>query len=134
MRCVAANLNPGGLYLIQHTHPRDCSLNDYGQFEYQGECGDVKVRVEWATNNPQFDLVSSVAHVEITLYVSENGTERVIHDEANERLFSPQELQLLAELSGVFEVLGFYGDFALNQPLDHSEQSRTMLLVLRKKE
>jgi SAM-dependent methyltransferase len=133
LRNVAGNLNPGGLYLIQHTHPRDCSLNDYGDFEYQGESNGTNVRVKWATNHPRFDLVTSVAHVEITLYVSEDGEEKVFHDEADERLFSPQELQLLAELSGVFEVLDFYGDFDLDQPLDHSERSRTMLLVLRKK-
>ncbi|MCB0164516.1 MAG: hypothetical protein KDI79_09835 [Anaerolineae bacterium] len=35
----------------------------------------------------------------------------------NERLLLPQELALLAECSRVFQAVGWYGDFDLNQPL-----------------
>jgi len=132
LRSVAANLTPGGLYLIQHTHPRDCHLSEYGEYEYGGERDDTSVRIEWATNNPQFDLVRCVAHVEIKLHITENGTQRVLRDEADERLFSPQEFQLLAELSSVFDVVGWYGDYDLNQPFDLSPQSQTMIAIMRK--
>lgn len=130
---VAKNLTDGGLYLLQHTHPRDCNLSNYGHHEYVGERDDTHVRIEWATNEPQFDLITGVAHVEIKLHICENGTTKVLNDQANERLFTPQVFQLLSELSGVFEIVGWYGDFDLNQPFDRSEKSQSMIIIMRKK-
>jgi len=130
---VAANLNPGGLFLIQHTHPRDCNLVYYPRFHYGGERDGIRVEVEWATNSPTFDLVAEVAHVDIELHVYENGSEQVIYDSAVERIFSPQEFQLLADASGRFDVVDWLGSFNVNQPFDLSPLSETMILVMQRK-
>jgi SAM-dependent methyltransferase len=131
-RTVAGNLNPGGLYLIDLTHPRECDYNHYGDFRYSGERDGVKVEILWATNNPQFDLVSAVARTDIEIRVNEHGEESVITDSAVERLVLPQELILLAGLSGVLEVVGWHDDYDLTQPLDHSPGSQRMISVLQK--
>ena len=54
-------------------------------------------------------------------------------DTARERFLLPQEIGLLAERSGMFEIAGWYGDFDLGQPLDMSPASRRMIGVLRKR-
>lgn len=131
-QAVARNLTPGGLYILEHTHPRDCSLADYGTFRYTGERDGIKVDVRWASNNPVFDLTTHVAYVETEMTVDDNGTTHVITDAAYERLLTPQEYLMLARLSGVFEVIGWHGDFRLEQPLDNSPQSQRMLVVMRK--
>ena len=131
-RSVADNLTNGGLYLIEHTHPRECSLSDYGTYSYSGERDGVKVEIMWASNHPNFDIVSEVAQVEIEIRINDNGQKQVINDTAKERLLSPQQIRLLAEKSGVFEMAAWYGDFDLAQPLDNSDESRRMIAVLRK--
>ena len=102
---VAANLKPGGFYLIEYTHPRDCSLNNYGTFSYSGERDGIRVDIIWATNDPIFDVLSEVANVEIEVRINENGKLEVIKDKAKERRLSPQQIRLLAELSGALDVI-----------------------------
>ena len=130
---VAENLTPGGIYLIDLTHPRDCSLAQYGNFEYAGARNGVQVQIHWATNSPKHDLVTGVAEVELAMVICENGSEKTVVDRALERILDPQEIQLLCLISGRLSPVGWYGDYDLAQPLDHSAASRRMLAVLQRK-
>lgn len=133
-RAVATNLAPGGLYVIDLTHPRDCGLLDYGEFTYKGERDGVRVEIRWAVNRPVADLVSGVARVEVELRAREGGKDVVLRDVAEERFLFPQEIRLLAHLSGALEPVGWYGDYDLNIPFDASPRARRMIAVLRKVE
>lgn len=133
-RCIAKNLTSRGLYIIDLTHPRDCSFEHYGSYRYSGKRNGVAVEIDWAVNNPRFDRVTSIARVDLVMKVNDQGKDVVIHDSAFERLLSPQEISLLTELSGVLKVVSWCGDFDLNQPLDDSPASRRMIVVLQKKE
>jgi hypothetical protein len=64
--------------------------------------------------------------------VEESGRTQVIRDRARERFFHPQELAALAELSGVLEVTGFFGDYDLAVPFDLSEKSTRLIVALRR--
>jgi SAM-dependent methyltransferase len=130
---VAENLTPGGIYLIDLTHLRDCSLDRYGKFEYAGSRNGVQVQIHWATNSPKYDLVTGVAEVELAIVIRENGSETTVVDQAFERILDPQEIQLLCLLSGRLSPVGWFGDYDLAQPLDHSAASRRMLAVLQRK-
>lgn len=132
LRAVAANLTANGLYLLEQTHPRYSSFQNYGQFRYAGQDNGTGVEILWATNHPSFDPVTGVAQVEIEMRVSENGHLKVIRDSAQERLLMPQEMRLLAERSAVLRPVGWYGDFDLNQPLDNSPASSRMVTLLQK--
>jgi SAM-dependent methyltransferase len=132
LRTVAANLTPNGLYLLEQTHPRYSSFQDYGQFRYAGQQNGTGVEILWATNHPSFDPVTGVAQVEIEMRVSENGDLKIIRDPAQERLLTPQEIRLLAERSGGLRPVGWWGDFDLNQPLDNSPASSRMVTLLQK--
>lgn len=132
LRCVAANLSPGGLYVVDLTHPRDVSLTQYGNFSYGGERDGIHVEITWATTKPKIDLVKGIAYTGLEVSIDDNGHQIVIQDSAAERLFVPQEIQLLADLSAAFRVAGWYGDFNLDQPLDMSPQSTRMIAVLQK--
>lgn len=132
LRTVASQLAPDGLYLLHNSHPRYTNLLQYGSYRYAAERDGVAVDLRWAVNEPVVDLVRSVAHVQIELHVRENGEDFIIADSATERIITPQEIALLCRLSGVFEVVGWYGDFRLDQPLDNSPQSVHMIAILRK--
>lgn len=132
LRAVAMNVKEGGLYLIDCTHPRDCSYESYGAYQYGGERDGVRVDIEWSTNGPAIDPASGVAEVEIELRVSQNGSLEVIRDVARERCFTAPELRLLARASDAFSIAAWYGDMNVNQPLDSSSDSRRMIAVLQR--
>jgi len=132
LRTVAANLTPNGLYLLEQTHPRYSSFQNYGQFRYAGERNGMGVEIVWATNNPTFDPVTGVANVEIEMRIRENGHVQLIRDSAKEWLLVPQEIRLLVERSAALQPVGWYGDFDLHQPLDNSPASSRMISVLQK--
>jgi SAM-dependent methyltransferase len=131
-RTIADNLSPDGLYVIEMVHPRDCAPYQYGSWHYQGERDGCRVTLNWATNRPLADPVTQVSRVQTTLRVAENGEEQVYADEASERFLSAQEILALAELSGALRVSAWYGAFDLDQPLDNSPASSSMIAVLHR--
>jgi ubiquinone/menaquinone biosynthesis C-methylase UbiE len=132
MRAIAGNLTPRGLYVLECTHPRDCSMQDYGVYRYAGSRDGIDVRIRWAIEPVRLDLTTGIAEVVSEMLVDDNGTEYRVIDRACERFLVPQELALLVERSGAFDIVGWHGDFDLDQPLDMTERSRRMILVLRK--
>jgi len=131
-RTVAANLTPGGMYLFELTHPRDCSMHGYGSHVYSGQQNGTKVEIKWAVNNPKHDAFTQVAEVETVLRVVENGKEILYRDKARERYLSPQELVALTKLAGGFKLIDCYGDFIPGLRMDNSPASRRMIFVLQK--
>jgi hypothetical protein len=67
------------------------------------------------------------------MVIHEDGSEKTVVDQAFERILDPQEIQLLCLISGRLSAVGWYGDYDLAQPLDHSAASRRMLAVLQRK-
>ncbi len=131
-RAVAAALAPDGLYVVDVSHPRDCSPWHYGSHRYEGERDGIRVVIEAGVNGPPIDAAAQIADTEMRITVEEGGTTREILDRARERFFHPQELVALAELSGVLEVTEFYGDYDLEVPFDLSERAVRLIAVLRK--
>jgi SAM-dependent methyltransferase len=131
-QAVAANLTPGGLYLIDLSHPSEIDWTHYKKFHYSGQRDGIKVDIHWATNDPTYDLATGIAKVEVKMLVDDHGQKIEVVDMAEERLMFPQEINLLAELSGALKVLAWYGDFDINRPLDSSPKSRRMIGVLQK--
>lgn len=132
-RAVADNLTSSGLFLIDITHPRDCNYQDYGDYRYAGERDGVQVEIMWAVEPPEFDLVAGTVRVAVEMHVDDHSEKHVIPDSAVERLLDPQELILLAQLSGRLEAVGWHGDYDLDQPLDNSPNSARMIGILKKK-
>lgn len=131
-RAVAENLKPNGIYIADFVNPRTCSFHNYGGFHYAGERDGVCVHVLWGTNKPKFDWITGIAYVEIEIKVNDNGKEQIIHDSAYERLLFPQEVNLLAELSGALKVTGWHGSYSIHQPFNDSPETHRMIVVLKK--
>ncbi|QAU23375.1 class I SAM-dependent methyltransferase [Dyella sp. M7H15-1] len=130
-RTVATNLTPGGLYVIELTHPRDCSMWDYGNFQYKGERDGVRVVIDWAVNKPSADPLTQVVECEVVMTVNEYGERKVFREQARERFTTFQEFSALAKLSGAMSLLDCYGDYRLDQPFDNSHDARRMVIVLQ---
>ena len=131
-RTVATNLTDGGMYLFEVTHPRDCSMWNYGRHSYRGERNGTKVEVLWAVNDPTPDPITQIAEVETLLRVTEHGRTEEFVDRARERFTLPQEFMALIEMAGGLTVAGIYGDFVPGLVMDNSPASRRMIFVLQK--
>jgi SAM-dependent methyltransferase len=130
-RAVARNLTAGGLYVIELTHPKECSLSHYGNFHYDGERDGVRVVVDWAVNKPKFDPLTQIVECEVVMTVDDNGERKTFRETARERFLSLPELTGLADRSGVLCFVTAYGDFRFDQPFDNSPGARRMIVVLR---
>jgi SAM-dependent methyltransferase len=131
-RTVAANLNTGGMYLFEVTHPRDCSMWNYGRHRYAGERNGIAVEILWAVNDPVPDPITQVAEVETILRVRQNGHTEEFRDRASERFTLPQEFIALIKLAGGLQVVDIYGDFEQGLRMDNTPRSRRMIFVLQK--
>ena len=132
-KAVAANLAPDGIYIVDLSHPVEVSFAHYKRFHYTGKRDGIQVDIHWAINDPKYDLATGIAkNVGVEMRINDNGKEVVVRDYADERLMYPQEINLLAQLSGALEVVDWYGDFDIEQPLDHSPKSKRMIAALKK--
>lgn len=131
-QAVAANLNSEGLYLIDLSHPRDCSLGAYIDFRYSGERDGVRVTLEWGINKPAYHPLTQIADTQVSMRVHDRGQDHVFVSEARERFISAQEIVLLAGCSGVFQARAWHGDYNRQQALDNSAASRRMIAILQK--
>lgn len=132
-RAVAAALVPGGLYVVDVTHPRDSSPWRYGEHRYEGTRDGVRVVVECGVNGPPIDPARQVADSEMLITVERDGEGRQqFRDRALERFFHPQEIAALAQLSGALEVVAFHGAYDEAVPFDLSPRAHRLIAVLRR--
>lgn len=134
MHAVAANLTPGGVYLVQQTpSAQSRSVYNPGTFQYAGERDGTRVEFTWGTNDPTSDLTTGQMAVEMEIRVLENGEEKVFHDQSLERVCLPTELILVAErIVGTLQHVGSYGDFDLTRAPDWFENTPYIITVFQK--
>lgn len=128
-RAVAENLNEGGLYIIDLTHPRVCGFQSYGRYRYTGTRDGVRVELRWPAHGPEIDWAEGTARVGVEIRVHEDGEGRVVHDTAEERFLSPQEIRLLARCSGALEPVGWHGDYDIGSPVDDPSAERLIAVL-----
>jgi SAM-dependent methyltransferase len=133
LRAVARNLLPGGVYVIEMTHPR-ARLGPPTSGVYRGRSGDVDVEITWGLPDDPYDSIAQV-HLTTVRLVARRGTELVLEqvERLPQRWYGVQELRALIELSGAFSEVHLYGRSGLPfLPLSDSEECDGALLVLVK--
>ena len=134
LRTVAGLLAPGGLYLTDFWVPRqfDQIGNEVHQWE-QTE-GETTVRVFYLQHPDSVDPVAQTFDDELVFEVMEGGQTREIRGgPTRTRLILPQEFQALIEGSGMFDLVGTYGEFDLTKPFTRDSLSWRMISVLKKR-
>ncbi|MBU8932812.1 MAG: class I SAM-dependent methyltransferase [candidate division Zixibacteria bacterium] len=132
LRCVADNLKPHGLYIIEMTHPRDIFPSEKGvQDKWELEGDGIKVETDWGTD-AVMDLITEIKTGTVKYAVTHGlKTERFEFRE-KWRAIPFGLIRALIELSGRFELAATYGDLDVNKPFDSDKDSWRMMLVLRK--
>lgn len=131
LRTVAKNLLPGGIYVIETSHPRTF-LTQARSSVYRARTGDLEVELAWGDPGDPYDSITQV-HTTTTQITVRRG-EQVLVDQRQllpQRWYQVQELRALIELSGAFSAVHFYGRSRLPLlPLSDDEACDGMLAVL----
>lgn len=133
LRTVAEHLQQGGIYIIESTHPRyffpDNEENRW-KVQHQGR----EIEILFGKPEDHYDHVQQVWDVTTGLKVSENGV--VLHhveSKSKHRWYLYQELQALVQMANCFSEVHFFGSYDIPpHPLDNSDESDALVLVLRK--
>ncbi len=131
LRAVARNLLPGGVYVIETTHPRFFSAGYCGD-PIRARRGEVEVEVMWGRPDDPYDCIEQRYTATIRTVVRRGGDVIAQSEETLiQRYFRVQELRALVALSGVFAEPQFYGTNALPfVPLRDTPECNGMLMVL----
>ncbi|MEW5306851.1 MAG: hypothetical protein WDW36_009289 [Sanguina aurantia] len=133
---VARHLSPGGVFILELSHPGDLFdgtfiLGDGGKEVWEVPHGERKVLVEWGAEFDNFDPVTQVIDRTVSINVFKG---EVLEDSLEEvvqyRQFTVQEIDMLATAHGM-KIDGLYGEMRLDVDLSHEEAYR-MVMVLKR--
>lgn len=135
LRAVARNLLPGGIYVIETTHPR-ALLTPYDGHAYHGRVGDTDIEVVWGLPDDPYDAVAQQHLVTVRLTARRSSQDQIVDsyvEQLPQRLYQVQELRALIELSGAFSEVHYYGRSSLPLlPLSNDPECNGMIAVLVK--
>jgi hypothetical protein len=134
LRSVAGILNPGGLYILEMSHPRSVfSIAMSTANDWEMEKDGAKVKVAWGHPDDKMDPITQLTNVSVRLEYEEGDHKGVMEDRSPQRCFTATEFAALVEASQVFEIVEWYGAMNLNTPFTNDESAWRMVPVLRKK-
>ena len=129
--CVARSLRKGGLYVFDRYM---CSswTDPARRWSWTRRRGKATVR---ATFEALKDLnpVTQTFFEDMELEVHENGTRHVYRQRHASRMVFPQELKVLVQLAGGFELVEWFYGFKPHLRLDEAHHPLLMVVVLRKR-
>ncbi|TYB41560.1 class I SAM-dependent methyltransferase [Actinomadura chibensis] len=134
LRGVAAHLSPGGLYIVEMSHPRDRLTDDPSvSTGWTVERDGVHAGVRWGEPGDRLDPVTQVSADHVTVTITADGGTRVVRDVVPYRFWTATELDAAIRLAGGLAAVAQYGDFGVGEdavPLTDPAAWR-MITVLR---
>jgi 2-polyprenyl-3-methyl-5-hydroxy-6-metoxy-1,4-benzoquinol methylase len=133
LRSVAGILNPGGLYILEMSHPKGIfemaktTVNDW-EMERDG----VRVKIKWGAEGDEFDPITQLTNVSVKLEYTDGEKTGTIEDQSPQRCFTATEFAALVAASGVFEIVEYYGAMKSEVPFNNEEKAWRMVPILRK--
>lgn len=134
LRAAARHLDPGGLYVLEMSHPADFfSPTSKAQLEWEVAEGDRQVRLRWGGPGDDFDPISQVSMARVRMEYDRPGERTAVSEEIlPQRCWTATETEAAARLSGCFDVAARYGSVEPDTPFDQTEGSWRMVVVLRR--
>ncbi|KYG67271.1 hypothetical protein AZI86_09720 [Bdellovibrio bacteriovorus] len=133
LRSVAQILNPGGLYILEMSHPKSVfEISKSTASEWEMEKDGIKVKIQWGSPSDTFDPVSQITNVSLKMEYQDGERVGTLKDQSPQRCFTATEFAALVAASGVFEIVDWYGAMSTGVPFNNAEAAWRMVPVLRK--
>ena len=132
--CVADALVVGGVYILEHGHPRDIfnvgkSVDgDWWEMERDG----MTVRMQWGRPDDPFDPITQVTEDTVSVAWQRGGEWHEVVEIHPGRAIPHQEFRALVLASGRFEVVAEYGSLDPDIPFSNANEAWRYVPVLRK--
>jgi SAM-dependent methyltransferase len=131
LHTVGAHLEPGGLYVMEMSHPADFlagapKTQDRWRLTRDGK----RVDVRFASPRRAFDPATQVSKCSITIKITERGRDRVLRDHVALRRWTATELDAAARLAGNVHVVERHGSFELDGPFGVGDASEWRMISL----
>ncbi len=112
LAAVAGAVVPGGLYVLEQSHPRD-AFGEEGmatEWENEDESGEVLVRATWGEPDDPFDFTTQVGQLTVTLVATRAGQELFRQSETvPSRLWLAGEMEAAIRASGQWRLRERFG-------------------------
>jgi SAM-dependent methyltransferase len=141
LTAVRANLVPGGLYIVELTHPADFFAPEpRTSNEWTIDAPGVHADVHWGGRTDRIDPLTQVTNEHMTITATyDDGTIRTVSDVVPNRFWTLTEFTAAIALSnaqsagsaGHLDLVASYGDFDEATTLDAPSAWR-MILILRR--
>lgn len=116
LRGVAAHLSPGGLYVVEMSHPRDRLTDDPSvSTGWTVERDGVHAGVRWGEPGDRLDPVTQISADHVTVTITADGGTRVVRDVVPYRFWTATELAAAIRLAGGLDAVAQYGDFGAGE-------------------
>ena len=135
LRATAASLKRGGVLILELTHPADYFDAKHGRTlgRWTERHPDVVVRARYETSGRDAVEETYVATMTIDAAYRDGRPARRIVSRELHRMWLHSAVANIASRSGVFDVVGWYGDLTTRVPLTMRFQSWRMIVVLRRR-
>ena len=134
LRRVGQVLVPSGLYLTDFWVPRQWETIGGEIHQWEQTEGDTTVRVFYLQHPETIDPIEQTFEDELVFEIHKpDGVEEIRGGRTRTRLILPQEFRSLVQNAGLFEWIGGFGAFDLNQPFGADSLSWRMISVLRRR-
>lgn len=134
LQAVAMNLNSGGLYLLEMSHPRDVfSVGRSALTEWTETDLDIQVSVQWGSEQDSFDPIKQIKNVTAKLVYQTSQEKGEIIDKSEQRCFTHNEFDALVRASACFEIVEMLGSLKPGVAFSNDVESWRMIPVLKKK-
>lgn len=131
---VVDNLNSGGIYILEMSHPRDVfQVGRSSSTRWTEIEGDIEVQVQWGEDSDVFDPIKQTTKVTAKLqFQSPEGSGEVV-EKSEQRCFTFHEIDALVRASGRFDFIDVVGSLKPGVPFSNTQDCWRMVPVLRKR-
>ena len=132
LACVARHLVPGGVYVLEMSHPRDAfGVGASNNTHWTSEAEGLRVTMRWGQEGDAFDPVTQIDEVTVTMDWAGDGDSGQVVERSRQRRFTANEVDALVKASGAFEIVAWGGWLAPPLAFDNAPEARRMIPVLR---
>ncbi|MBI2569999.1 MAG: class I SAM-dependent methyltransferase [Candidatus Schekmanbacteria bacterium] len=133
LRAVRRALIPGGIYIIEQSHPRGVfQPGSTVLTEWTQQDEHLRVTTCWGSPDDYLDPITLVCRNTVTYRIEAPGCEpQTCTDLVATKLWLATEMAAAVELSAAFDIASQHGRYAAGAPFDDDPKSWRMITVLK---
>jgi SAM-dependent methyltransferase len=131
LRAVAAHLVPGGLYVMEMSHPADFLAGSAKtQDRWRITRGEQRVDVRWTSPMRAFDPATQIWDNRLSVAVTARGRRRVVRDRIRLRRWTATEMEAAVRLAGNLQLVERHGSFEVDGPFGAGDPGEWRMISL----